>query len=35
MIIRHIGKFVILIIAVSFHKQSEGEFMPVFFKEKG
>ena len=30
MISRHIGEFVALIIAASFHKQSERELMKVF-----
>ena len=34
MISRHIDEFVVLIIAASFHKQSEGELMNVFFSMK-
>ena len=34
MISIHIGKFVVLIITASFHKQSEGELLTVFFKRK-
>ena len=30
MISTHIGEFVVLIIAASFHKQGEGEWMSVF-----
>ena len=34
MISAHFGKFVVLIIAVSSHKQSERELKKVFLKEK-
>ena len=34
MISTHIGEFVVLIIAVTFHTQSEGELMKVFCKRK-
>ena len=34
MISRHIGKFVVLILAASFYKQSEGELMPIFNSNK-
>ena len=33
MISTHIGKFVVLIKAASFHKQSEGELMKIFCKK--
>ena len=33
MISRHIGEFVVLIIAASFHKQSEAELMKVLKKD--
>ena len=34
MISAHIGKFVVLILAASLHKQSEGELLPVFYLKK-
>ena len=34
MISNNIGEFVVLIIATSFHKQWEGELMPVFYLKK-
>ena len=34
MISIHIGKFVVHIIAASFHKLWEGELMPVFWIKK-
>ena len=34
MLSTHISEFLVFIIAASFHKQSEGEFMPVFYSKK-
>ena len=34
MISINIGEFVVLIIVASFHKQSEGELIKVFLKQK-